>query len=301
MDVAFSGDGRTLAANDRADRPTPCVTLWDTATWKVRRTVDGPAPGTPAWFTLAPDGNHVAGTVEGRLRLWDVPAGNSTLIPMEVPGTPRLTFSPDGKLLAIGPDREPYAVTLLDIASGRTVAVLPIPGSGDVLAFSPDGHTLACDYRIPDPGSGELQKNFVRLWDVPNRRQRLDLDYGDTGVGEVAFSPDSKLLATTDYVVRVWDLAADPPRVLWQQEEQYPQGLNFSPDGPVLLVGNNLGEVKFLEATTGKELHTLKVQSRTFMALALSPDGRLLAVASELPSVAVWDVSGIVGQMPGKK
>jgi WD40 repeat protein len=218
---------------------------------------------------------------------------------MEVPGTPSLAFSRDGNLVALGPDAVPYGVTLVDIASGRTVAVLPIPGSGDVLAFSPDGQSLACEYRIPDPGSGELQKYFVRLWDIPNRRQRLDLDYGDTGVRAVAFSPDSKLLATTDCVVRVWDLAADPPRVLCQQEEEIPQCLTFSPDGRVLLVGNALGEVKFLEATSGTELHTLKVQSRrTFMRLALSPDARLLAVASELPSVAVWDVSGILGQMP---
>jgi WD40 repeat protein len=293
-DVAYSGDGRTLAANDRGNRPNMAVTLWDTATWKVRRTVEGPDATTPPWFVLAPDGNHVAGIVEGGVRLWDVPAAHSALLRMEVQGTPDLTFSADGKFLAVEADKKPYTVTLLDIAAERAVAVLPVGGDrAGALAFSPDGQTLAAGCRFTEPGS-EKSRRFVRLWDLASRRRRLDLDYGDSLVTGIAFSPDSKLLATTESVVRVWDLANDPPRVRWQQQQLTPRGLAFSPDGHVLLVGDRRGEVKFLEAAGGKEVHALKAQSRAIMSLALSPDGRLLAVASDMPSLTVWDVSGVL-------
>jgi eukaryotic-like serine/threonine-protein kinase len=299
-DVAYSGDGRTLAANDRGDRPVMSVTLWDTATWKVRRTLEGPDATTPPWFVLAPDGNHVAGIVEGGVRLWDVPAAHSALLRMEVEGTPDLTFSPDGKFLAVGADKKPYTVTLLDIAAGRAVAALPVGGDrADVLAFSPNGQTLAAGCRFTEPGS-EKSRRFVRLWDVASRRQRADLGYGTSIITGIAFSPDGRLLATTDDGVRVWDLADDPPGVRWQQpmQQRTPHGLAFSPDGRVLLVGNGRGEVKFLDAATGKELRRLKVVFGEVSSLALSPDGRLLAVAASRSSLKVWDVAGILNASP---
>jgi WD40 repeat protein len=302
--VSFSSDGRTLAA-DGPGGAAHYVTIWDTATWKARSTVRGPDVATPLHFVLAPDGNHVAGLVADGLRIWDVPAGKPTLLPMEVRGTPDLTYSPDGNLIAFGAGQGPYALTLVDIAAGRTVAVPPVPGSANVVASSPDGQALAAEYEMgePEPENPRsiISKHFLRLWDVPSRRQRADLSYGTSIITGIAFSPDGRYLATTDYGVRVWDLAEDPPTVRWQQQPQEPrfQGLAFSPDGRVLLVGNSWGEVKFLDAATGKELRTLKaVLVGEVSSLALSPDGRLLAVATSWSSIKVWDVSGILNASP---
>jgi WD40 repeat protein len=292
--VAFSGDWRILACHARGEK-TNSVLFWDTSTWKVCWTIRNGDVISPVKVTLAADGKHVAGIVNGVVQLWDVPTGDATQLPVKATSdTDDLKFSPDGKLLAVGTGRKLHAVTLVDTACGRVVAVLPVRGKPNPLAFSPDGQTLAAEYMI----SGvPIADHGVRLWDVAARCQRDDLGgYGNAGVTFVAFSPDGRLLATTstEQVIRVWDLAVNPPRVRWRQQEAAPQGLAFSPDGRVILFGDRLGEVKFNEAGTGKEVRTLKVQFGEVRSLALSPDGKLLAVATGLPSVTVWDVSGIL-------
>ena len=76
------------------------------------------------------------------------------------------TFSPDGKVLAIGaPNNGSDFVWLADAASGEDLAVLDAPGGGSRSScFSPDGKTLAV---------GGLDKT-IKLWDVEALTNRKD-------------------------------------------------------------------------------------------------------------------------------
>src|SRR5438876_10557366 len=85
--------------------------------------------------------------------------------------------------------------------------------------------------------------------------------------------------------------------------------LLFSPDSRILVVGGGVphsdmstepprpGEVKFFEVASRKEILTLEAHSNEVAAMALSPDGCLLALCcteGDEP-VKVWDVTAVTG------
>ena len=135
--VAFSPDGKLLAAGCGAPTEPGAVTVWAVADRRVRfhHVEKSGIPGV----AFAPDGRTLAIAVFGQAaRLLDADTGRvraSFPHPREVRG---VAFSPDGKLLASG--SRDGTVRLWDVAAQREVARL-IPGGsstqGQALQRSP--------------------------------------------------------------------------------------------------------------------------------------------------------------------
>ncbi|KAF2716053.1 WD40 repeat-like protein, partial [Polychaeton citri CBS 116435] len=126
------------------------------------------------------------------------------------------------------------------------------------------------------------------------------------GVPTVAFSPDSKMLASGSYdgTVRLWEVATG-------EEVQKLEGYNgviwaiaFSSDGKMLASGSDdmtvrLWEmlasgsydrtVRLWEVATGKEVQKLEGHGGV-LAVAFSPDGKMLASGSHDRTVRLWEV-----------
>jgi WD40 repeat protein len=97
------------------------------------------------------------------------------------------------------------------------------------------------------------------LWDVsdPSQPRQLGLPLvgHDGPVTQLAFSPDSSILATGDRegTIRLWDLAAptSPRQVGNPMKDFYLSAMTFSPDGRTLATGSNIGGGIRLRDLTG--------------------------------------------------
>ncbi len=126
-----------------------------------------------------------------------------------------LMFSPDGKILASGSgsDYQPFNITtgkihLWDVDTGQTVATLKTPGSRvDILAFSPDGKTLASNGNKHWKGD-----NKIFIWDLTTHEliSIIETD-SPSKITALAFAPDNITLASSNGNRRVdlWDITGN--------------------------------------------------------------------------------------------
>jgi WD40 repeat protein len=256
--LIFSPDSTTLVGLRGGQ-----VYLWDVATGKELRRFG--ELNYPRCLALSPDGKTLAGGGCSRIaHLWDLATGKELgRLPKMESYLSCLAFSPDGKTLATACPSRP--LRLWDVATGNA---LPAWANNqiraDCVAFSPDGRTLAIGYR-----------RVVRILDVSTARDRHPSPGSETGINTVVLLLDGRTVATVSDRpnVRVWRLDdAEEVRTL-------PPG-EFSPDRKSLLAWEDQKTLRFLDPLTGKEQRRVAVDRPASPQLALSPDGRLLAVGN---------------------
>ncbi len=247
---------------------------------------------------FTPDGRRlVTADVGGNLYVWDVVRG---AIAQRLPGHVReingLDISPDGRTLLTGSNDT--RVILWDLAGNtrldRRFAVGPrfkVNQTPRGIAVSPNGRTLAFTH----------SDGTVDLLDTRTLQRRARIQALDDYAASVAFSPDGRLLAVTGKGGRVtlWNPQTLAPAGELEGMRNVSQALAFSPDGERLA---GVEAIASEETLSGKPrpLRVWDLRSRTltdFRAqtaanlLAYSPDGRLLAAATQERGTEVRDAS----------
>ncbi len=284
--LAFSPDGRFIASGSgewEAETPDYSVRLWDLSTGKGR--VIGEGQQAVREVVFSPDGQQIAAEfADETARVWNVENGTlQYTLSRKTNASVGLTFSPDGKLLALGEER---GVGLWDAATGERIAEARV--AGDIPPFVTDViFTLDSEQVI-----FSTYNYGILVWDIPSRQYAHYLNLKNMeDVQSIRFSPEADLLALVDTnsILHLWDWTAD-------QEVAAVRGymgaiFGVSLHGTQAVYGKgNITEMRDLEtgellpaANNGLNFQNPTLQSfddgRTYHFSTISPDGTILATS----------------------
>ena len=202
-------------------------------------------------------------------------------------GSDVVAFFQNGHMLATAlnsehaTDDHRFSILIWEVPQGKSHFTLK--GHTDkvnVLAFTPNGHTLASG---SDDGT-------IRLWDASTGTQILNLRSGKTHA--LAFSMDGKTLASisSTFSIQLWDTTTGNQLTTFKGQNGTANVLVFSTDDKILVSGGRNGTIQLWDIDTGNKLSTLKGHADWIEALVFSPDGKTFASGGHDGAIFLWDV-----------
>jgi WD40 repeat protein/beta-lactamase regulating signal transducer with metallopeptidase domain len=283
--VAFSRDGKHLATGDF----NKLVQLRDPMTGAVRKVLSGHTASVNS-LSFTPDSKTlVTGGLDNTIRVWDVSEGKEThLLKDHTNWVLCVRVARDGKtMISAGRDNN---ARIWDLPTFKTRFVLKSDQFVEGCDLSPDGKIAVT-----------TQTNgMVKLWDATTGQHLRDLTGHNNAVNVPVFLDDGKKLATCshDRTIRFWDVATGAlEATIETTHQQIIYGLAVSPDGKTLFSGGWDQFVKVYDLPKREEKQSLRPRryqpesNFPLMAIACSPNGKLLAVCGEERVVKIIETS----------
>lgn len=199
----------------------------------------------------------------------------------------RVCCAPDGERFAsINSDGR---LKLWEIESGRLVEESLVTSSLEDVGFHPDGCSLVCTAPGGDVFRYDLVRQEVSQLTEPSVR----------GSARLSLRPTGDLLALGGSCVTLIDVTSKV--VVTRDAEAYVGALAWAPGGERLYTGGSDGKLRCLHVSTLRLLWGCQAHVDHVFAVAVSPDGELVASGSDASGfVALWDASTLEprGRLP---
>ncbi|GGU32925.1 nSTAND1 domain-containing NTPase [Lentzea flava] len=301
MDVAFSGDGKSLAVAGKDG-----VRLFDVTGEPRLLTRFLPGVGV-AGVSFSPDATLLA-TAGPVAQVWDLRSGQPTTVPVAHEGeVHRVEYSPSGVLATAGEDGRVFVGDKLVLTAKGPISGLAWSRDGK-LAIADETHAIWLHDGETEqfPGPDSLVRGLaftsdgtrlalganngvVRIMDVATRREISHLTQPNR-VRDIALSRDGTLLASSSSAGRSY---------LWHDPFATPAGhataveAIFAGNGLVATTASLDNTVRLwrTDFRTLTPLATLTGHTDAVMYAAIHPSGAFVATAGRDRTVRLWDVS----------
>ncbi len=197
----------------------------------------------------------------------------------------KATISPDGRYIASFEERS-TSVYVWSVASRQLIRKVQ-SGIGRIsdVVFSPDSQHLYVATETAgltwiDPGPWTGWDDQVRVWHVKSGQHIDTFGSAFRELEEITLSPNGKnaLLHYWDAVV-TWDIEKKRPRNVWTDflRDRFYNVVKLSPDGRTVGATSRYF-IKTWDVASQQMKRIVSAEDATFEGLAISPDGRKLAV-----------------------
>ncbi len=194
-----------------------------------------------------------------------------------------MALSADGKQFALGGAK----LTLWNTKDSKPTAELLAQYKSDEVERPLRGVAISADGKLLAAGD---QKGRVRVWNLSDQSEAAAFQAHDGHCRDLCISPNSQLLATTNYSgeVFLFQLPAGTKLKSLKVAQQELSRLEFVSDTLLVATG---GETSLWDIETGDKESTLTTAHVIGPALGLSHDRRLVAFNDNDEDVQFWDVS----------
>ncbi|MEV5187571.1 WD40 repeat domain-containing serine/threonine-protein kinase [Streptomyces werraensis] len=282
--MGVSSDGRHLVTGDETGR----ITLYETTTGRVLRTVEGHAPHAVDEVHVARDGgNAISHGWDRTVRLWDLTTGTCLRTKRVHPLT-YLTVVPDLRVVAVQHllgRRNSIRIWRLDgrrrpyvLRAGAELTENPLFLGDRIVLLAEEGGAIG-------------------VWEWPLGMRCGTLVGHTHTVRQMAADRSGRRVVTAsgdrdELTLRVWDV---PGRRCLRVLEGHPRpvhSLAVSDDGRTALTGDGDGDVRLWDLDTGACVRTLEGHTGLMERVAFSDPATGRALTEQLTGVAmVWDLS----------
>ncbi|KAL4911900.1 hypothetical protein BDW62DRAFT_206990 [Aspergillus aurantiobrunneus] len=276
--IACSHDGQLLASGSNDSK----IQVWDVSNGMLIRTLEKHDHTVYDLAFSYDDKTLLSASVDSTIRLWDMSTGHClhTFTEEFAHWGETKSFSPDGKMLASQVNCSSVVEVWNVLDRQHLYSLDGHYGRVDCIMFSPDGRTLATTSR----------DDTLRLWD-PESGECLHLLRGPSlCVKNLAFSDDGRFMASsTGGDLKVWNVSDGQ---CLHENDGYSgvSHLAFSPSGNSIAFAKRSSEIAIWSLSDNRTLECRVANRGAFVEdLTFSPDGKVLASASNDHIIRLWD------------
>ena len=327
--VALDPSGRWLASGSSEGD----LRLWDLSSRTGIGEVLPYGPNRVGALAINASRNTLAvSDLNGRLSLWNVPTRTlrSPLVKVHDSRAQLLYFSKDDQEITSIDRYSEICVIQLSLEKKSCRSIKELVGDGGAIFPSPDGNVLASrskegvvrlwnahsfkprgepflervnsseelswssDSQILGAACGILSTTLC-LWTIDSTSTPVKLSMGTTGVANLAFKSDRKMVAVGgwDKLVWLWDLTSTPKRLEPFRGHIGPVlRVLFSPDGRILSSTSQIDQIRLWDVERSGIFDViLKGHQAKVTSMVFSGDSKLLVSGGEDGLIVLWDLS----------